>query len=193
MAPVDDRHATLGDAGDDLHSGGGRERPADEGVQVGGVSGQGLPQGRSPPGGYRPAENSAGPTHNCTEAQRWRIGPARENAPDMAFEDELGLLGFRPAQEKRDGTRTFSWPATATSPTALHLPADDSDGPVHLGVRHRRVRWTSTGSGSGANEPLNQFLFPQVDTEVAQDMAEIAKAMERTEAMFDGMNFGHRG
>jgi hypothetical protein len=45
----------------------------------------------------------------------------------------------------------------------------------------------------GANEPLNQFLFPQTDTEVAQDMAEVVKATERTEAMFAGMNFGHRG
>jgi hypothetical protein len=45
----------------------------------------------------------------------------------------------------------------------------------------------------GANEPLNQFLFPQVDTEVPQNMAEVARAMERTETMFAGMNFGYRG
>jgi hypothetical protein len=28
---------------------------------------------------------------------------------------------------------------------------------------------------------------------VPQDMAEVVKAMERTEAMFAGMDFGHRG
>ena len=44
----------------------------------------------------------------------------------------------------------------------------------------------------GANELLNQFLFPQVDTEVHQDMAEVVKAMEKTEAMFAGMNFGQQ-
>jgi hypothetical protein len=54
MAAVDDGHAALGDAGDDLVAA-AAQRPADKGVQVGGVSGQGLSQGRSPPGGHRPA------------------------------------------------------------------------------------------------------------------------------------------
>jgi hypothetical protein len=45
----------------------------------------------------------------------------------------------------------------------------------------------------GTNEPLNQFLFPQADTEITTDLPELVKAMERTEAMFAGMNFGHRG
>jgi hypothetical protein len=53
VAAVDDRHAALGDACDDLVAA-AAERPADKGVQVGGVSGQGQSQGRSPPGGYRP-------------------------------------------------------------------------------------------------------------------------------------------
>jgi hypothetical protein len=44
----------------------------------------------------------------------------------------------------------------------------------------------------GSNEPLNQYLFPQADTEVDQDLADVVKAMERTETMFAGMNFGHR-
>ena len=54
VAPVDDGHAALGDAGDDLVAA-AAERPADKGVQVGGVSGEGQSQGRSPPGGHRPA------------------------------------------------------------------------------------------------------------------------------------------
>jgi len=45
----------------------------------------------------------------------------------------------------------------------------------------------------GTNEPLNQFLFPQDDTEVPEDLGAVVKAMERTEAMFAGMDFGHRG
>jgi hypothetical protein len=119
-------------------------------------------------------------------------GPARENAPDMAFDDELGLLGFRLAQEKRDGTRTFSLARNRYLTYWLHLPADDS---IALFTWEFALGeyMDEYGLQVGANEPLNQFLFPQVDTQVAQDMAEIAKAMERTEAMFAGMNFGHRG
>ena len=119
-------------------------------------------------------------------------GPARENAGDMAFDDELGLLGFRLAQEKRDGTRTFSLARNRYLTYWLHLPADDT---VALFTWEFAIGeyMDEYGLQVGANEPLNQFLFPQVDTEVAQDMAEVAKAMERTEAMFAGMNFGYRG
>jgi hypothetical protein len=119
-------------------------------------------------------------------------GPARENAPDMAFDDELGLLGFRLAQEKRDGTRTFSLARNRYLTYWLHLPADDA---VALFTWEFALGeyMDEYGLQVGANEPLNQYLFPQVDTEVVQDMAEVAKAMERTEAMFAGMNFGHRG
>jgi hypothetical protein len=119
-------------------------------------------------------------------------GPARENAGDMAFDDELGLLGFRLAQERRDGTRTFSLARNRYLTYWLHLPADDTVAlftwEFALGEYMDEYRLQV-----GANEPLNQYLFPQVDTEVAQDMAEVAKAMERTEAMFTGMDFGHRG
>ena len=148
------------------------------------------------------------PTHKCTKVQpegatvassRTPAGPAlanrgrgRENAPDMAFDDELGLLGFRLAQEKRDGTRTFSLARNRYLTYWLHLPADDT---VALFTWEFALGeyMNEYGLQVGANEPLNQYLFPQVDTEVAQDMADIAKAMERTEAMFAGMDFGHRG
>jgi hypothetical protein len=116
----------------------------------------------------------------------------RDNAGDMAFDDELGLLGFRPAQERRDGTRTFSLARNRYLTYWLHLPADDT---VALFTWEFALGeyMDEYGLQVGANEPLNQYLFPQVDTEVAQDMAEVAKAMERTEAMFAGMDFGHRG
>ena len=103
-----------------------------------------------------------------------------------------GCSGFRPAQEKRDGTRTFSLARNRYLTYWLHLPADDSTA-LFTWEFASASTWTSTASRSGPTSPSNQFLFPQVDTEVAQDMAEIVKAMERTEAMFDGMNFGHRG
>jgi hypothetical protein len=106
----------------------------------------------------------------------------------MAFDDELGLLGFRMNQERRDGTRTFSLARNRYLTYWLHVPADDG---VALFTWEFALGeyMDEYGLQVGANEPLNQFLF----TEVAQDMAEVAKAMERTEAMFAGMNFGHRG
>jgi hypothetical protein len=118
--------------------------------------------------------------------------PARENAADMAFDDELGLLGFRLAQEKRDGTRTFSLARNRYLTYWLHLPADDTMA-LFTWEFALGEYMDEYGLQVGSNEPLNQYLFPQVDTEVAQDMAEVAKALERTEAMFAGMNFGHRG
>ena len=110
----------------------------------------------------------------------------------MAFDDELGLLGFHTAQERRDGTRTFSLARNRYLTYWLHVPADD--GAALFTWEFALGEYMDEyGLQVGANEPLNQFLFPQVDTEVAQDMAEVAKAMERTEAMFAGMDFGHHG
>jgi len=135
----------------------------------------------------------AGPDRLCTEAAAAgasRAGPGECRA--MAFDDELALLGYRPAQEKRDGTRTFSLARNRFLTYWLHLPADDG---VALFTWEFAIGeyMDEYGLQVGANEPLNQFLFPQVDVEVPQDMAEVVKAMERTEAMFAGMNFGHRG
>jgi hypothetical protein len=124
----------------------------------------------------------AGPDRLCTEGDHHA----------MAFDDELALLGFRHAQEKRDGTRTFSLARNRFLTYWLHLPADDG---VALFTWEFAIGeyMDEYGLQVGANEPLNQYLFPQVDVEVPQDMAEVVKAMERTEAMFAGMNFGHRG
>jgi hypothetical protein len=110
----------------------------------------------------------------------------------MAFDDELRLLGFQRNQERRDGTRTFSLARNRFLTYWLHVPADDG---VALFTWEFAIGeyMDEYGLQVGANEPLNQYLYPQVDTEVPQDMAEVVKAMERTEAMFGGMNFGHRG
>src|SRR6266480_1010968 len=83
-------------------------------------------------------------------------GGGADNAP-MAFDDELKLLGFQFNQERRDGTRTWS---LFTWEFAIGEYMDEY------------------GLQVGANEPLNQFLFPQVDTEVEQNLAAVVAAME---------------
>jgi hypothetical protein len=44
----------------------------------------------------------------------------------------------------------------------------------------------------GTNEPLNQFLFPQVDREVSPELGAVVGAMEQIETTFRDMDFGAR-
>ncbi len=111
----------------------------------------------------------------------------------MALDDDLRLLGFRLAQERRDGTRTFSLARNRFLTYWLHVPADEAAAALFTWEFAIGEYMDEYGLQVGANEPLNQYLFPQADTEVDQDLADVVKAMERTEAMFAGMNFGHRG
>jgi hypothetical protein len=110
----------------------------------------------------------------------------------MAFENDLRVLGFRLAQDKRDGTRTYALARNRFLTYWLHIPADD--GPALFTWEFAIGEYMDEyGLQIGTNEPLNQFLFPQTDTELTQDLSALVKAMERTEAMFAGMNFGHQG
>jgi hypothetical protein len=111
----------------------------------------------------------------------------------MAFDEDLKLLGFRLAQEKRDGSRTFSLARNRFLTYWLHVPWDQAEAAVFTWEFAIGEYMDEYGLQLGSNEPLNQFLFPQADTEVAQDAAEVVKAMERAEATFAGMNFGHHG
>jgi hypothetical protein len=110
----------------------------------------------------------------------------------MAFDDDLRLLGFKLNQERRDGTRTWSLARNRFLTYWLHIPSDG--GPALFTWEFAIGEYMDEyGLQVGANEPLNQFLFPQTDMEVGQDLAGVVGAMERTEATFAGMNFGHRG
>ncbi len=124
---------------------------------------------------------------------RWRGRAASSTMPPMAFDDELKLLGFQLNQERRDGSRTFSLFRNPYLTYWLHLPAEE-DGPGLFTWEFAIGEYMDEyGLQVGANEPLNQYLFPQVDTEAEQNLAAVVAAMERTEAMFRGMDFGHRG
>jgi hypothetical protein len=111
----------------------------------------------------------------------------------MAFDDDLKLVGFRLGQERRDGTRTFSLSRNRYLTYWLHVPFAEDEPALFTWEFAIGEYMDEYGLQVGSNEPLNQYLFPQHDTEVGQDLAEVVKAMERTEAMFAGMNFGHRG
>ncbi len=111
----------------------------------------------------------------------------------MSFDDDLKLVGFHLAQSKRDGTRTFSLPRNRFLTYWLHVPSSQEDPALFTWEFAIGEYMDEYGLQLGTNEPLNQFLFPQADTPVRQELGEVVEAMERTEAMFAGMDFGHRG
>src|SRR6266498_3667559 len=106
----------------------------------------------------------------------------------MAFDDDLRLVGFKLNQDKRDGARTFALSRNRYLTYWLHVPPY-ADEPALFTWEFAMGEY---GLQVGSNEPLNQYLFPQTDTEVGHDVADVVKAMERVETMFAGMNFGHR-
>jgi hypothetical protein len=118
-------------------------------------------------------------------------GPARShNAWVAGFDDDLRLVGFTLAQEKRDGSRSWSLARNRFLTYWLHVPPD---GPAlftwELAIGEYMDEY---GLQLGTNEPLNQFLFPQVDQELAPELAAVVTAMERVETSFAGMNFAAR-
>jgi hypothetical protein len=118
---------------------------------------------------------------------------AKERSLSMAFDDDLRLVGFKLNQEKRDGGRTFTLSRNRYLTYWLHVPPYAEDRALFTWEFAIGEYMDEYGLQVGSNEPLNQYLFPQTDTEVAQDIADVVKAMERVETMFAGMNFGHRG
>jgi hypothetical protein len=110
----------------------------------------------------------------------------------MAFDDDLKLVGFRLAQERRDGTRTFSLPRNRYLIYWLHVPARQDEPALFTWEFAIGEYMDEYGFQVGSNEPLNQYLYPQADTEVSQDIASVIKTVERLETTFAGMNFGHR-
>jgi hypothetical protein len=109
----------------------------------------------------------------------------------LAFVDDLQMVGFQLAQERRDGNRAFSLARNRFLTYWLHIPPDD--GPALFTWEFAIGSYVEEyGLQIGTNEPLNQFLFPQRDEEVAQELGEVVGAMERVETTFREMDFGAR-
>lgn len=110
----------------------------------------------------------------------------------MAFAHDLSMVGFQLAQEKRDGTRMFTLARNRFLNYWLHVPPD---GERALFTWEFAIGeyMQDYGLQIGTSEPLNQFLFPQEDQEVEQDLAAVVAAMERVETSFRGMDFGAQG
>jgi hypothetical protein len=106
--------------------------------------------------------------------------------PD-AFEADLGALGFRFMQEGRGGVRQY---ALLVSPYLTYWVHWDVAGAAVLFTWEHAIGEyvNSIDLQVGANEPLNQFLFPKYDARGAQDIAFVVSEMDRVEAILRGIN-----
>lgn len=111
----------------------------------------------------------------------------------MAFDDDLELAGFRLVQRRRDGSRTYELARNRFLTYQLHVPAVEDEAALFTWEFAIGEYMAEYGLQIGSNDSLNQFLFPQEDMRVRQDLAEVFRAMERVETMFAGMNFAGRG
>jgi len=107
----------------------------------------------------------------------------------VAFDDELRLVGFQPGPLRRDGATAWSLVRNRHLTYWLHVPPDA--GVALLTWEFAIGAYMDEyGLQLGTNEPLNQFLFPQTDREVDQNLTAVLRAIEQTESMFAGMDFG---
>ena len=107
----------------------------------------------------------------------------------MAFDDELRVVGFQATQTRRGGSVAWSLTRNRHLTYWLHVP-DDGGQALFTWEFAIGAYMDEYGLQLGTNEPLNQFLFPQTDRVVDQELAEVLKAIEQTEATFAGMDFG---
>jgi hypothetical protein len=104
-----------------------------------------------------------------------------------SFENDLLALGYRLVQDRGTGMLRYSAQA---SPYLTYW--------VHWNTGERTVLFTwelaigeyfsANAMQIGANEELNQFLFPKRDARGAQDIAFVAAEMDRVERILAGVN-----
>lgn len=119
-------------------------------------------------------------------------GRAGKNGSRLAFAHDLTMVGFQLSQEKRDGSRTFNLQRNRFLNYWLHVPPD-GDPALFTWEFAIGEYMQDYGLQIGNSEPLNQFLYPQTDETVDQELGAVVAAMERVEVSFRGMDFGAQG
>jgi hypothetical protein len=102
------------------------------------------------------------------------------------FQQDLVALGFRPVQN-RMGEIQFALQATPYLTYSVHWrPQDES---VLFTWEHALAElMDAMGLQLGANEELNQFLFPKHDAKGGQDVAFVVQEMDRVEQILRGIS-----
>lgn len=99
-----------------------------------------------------------------------------------AFQGDLDALGFRLVQDRRTGTLQYARQASDYLTYWVHW--DTVAGQVLFTWEFSVGEFFSDrGLQIGANEELNQFLFPKHDARGPQDIAFVVDEMDRAEQM----------
>lgn len=104
-----------------------------------------------------------------------------------AFERDLQALGFRLVQDRGTGMRQY---AAKASPYLTFWVHWDTGAQTVLFTWELAVGefFSALDMQIGANEELNQFLFPKFDTRGPQDVAFVAQEMDRVERVLGSVS-----
>jgi hypothetical protein len=104
------------------------------------------------------------------------------------FESDLGALGFRLVQDRGAGVIQYSRQASQWLTYWVHW--DVAQQSVLFTWEHAIGEYMSAnGLQIGANEELNQFLFPKHDARGPQDIAFVVQEMDRAEDILSHIDF----
>jgi hypothetical protein len=105
-----------------------------------------------------------------------------------AFEADLLALGFRLVQDRGTGIIQYSAQASTWLTYWVHWNVEQQT--VLFTWEHAIGEYMSANDLQiGANEELNQFLFPKHDARGPQDIAFVVQEMDRAEHLLRGVNF----
>ncbi|TML80851.1 MAG: hypothetical protein E6G04_02310 [Actinobacteria bacterium] len=103
------------------------------------------------------------------------------------FESDLIALGFRLTQDRGTGIIQYARQVSDWLTYWVHWNVDEQH--VLFTWEHAIGEYMSAnGLQIGANEELNQFLFPKYDARGAQDIAFVVQEMDRAEDMLHQVN-----
>jgi hypothetical protein len=104
------------------------------------------------------------------------------------FESDLVALGFRLMQDRGTGVIQYAFEASQWLTFWVHWNVPEQS--VLFTWEHAIGEYLSaTGLQIGANEELNQFLFPKFDARGPQDIAFVVQEMDRAEAVLRQIDF----
>jgi len=103
------------------------------------------------------------------------------------FQEDLTALGFRPMQDRGTGVVQFAAEATPyltywvhwNRPEATVLFTWEFAVGEFMDARDLQI---------GANEPLNQYLFPKLDARGPQDISFVAQEMDRADQVLRSLS-----
>ena len=105
-----------------------------------------------------------------------------------AFETDLFALGFRLFQDRGSGVIQYSLASSNWLTYFVHWHIEKQE--VLFTWEHAIGEYLSANDMQiGANEELNQFLYPKYDARGPQDIAFVVQEMDRAEAILRSVNF----